>query len=447
MWDTDVIVVGFRCAGAPLAYALHEAGVKVIAVDRDPLFSNQPISTHAIQPYGMKMLDRLGLGDTVRALAPPNTAFRFQVEDQHMQMELRGTDFDSRSPRRAKLDPALQRAALDAGVDARESSTVTDLLRDGERVTGVRVKNGDATYDLRAPLVVGADGRNSAIARMVGAPTYLESTTPNALYWSYFEETPLFSEDPRYDWGACIHIEGEEARAVFLTDSGLLLMAGAGRRTAIEKWRGDPATHLQAHLRRGSLTAPLLEGSKMIDKPLGVLSLHFFMKQGVGPGWALVGDSGLHMDPTPGMGITDAFRDALALSEAIVEGGDKAMAVYWRRRDSDSIGLYHFAGDMGSAEFNNPLTRMMFRRARNSPKSMRQMSEMMDRQIRPIEMFPPATVLAWMAAEAFSGNFSPWSDFARMGRFASMVRRQQRIFDRALARAQAGDLGADLPRL
>jgi flavin-dependent dehydrogenase len=35
----------------------------------------------------------------------------------------------------------------------------------------------------------------------------------------------------------------------------------------------------------------------------------------MGPGWALVGDAGLHIDPTPGLGITDAARDAVALSK------------------------------------------------------------------------------------------------------------------------------------
>lgn len=55
----------------------------------------------------------------------------------------------------------------------------------------------------------------------------------------------------------------------------------------------------------------------MVSKPMGILSLHFFMKKCVGPGWALLGDAGLHIDPTPGRGITDAVRDAAALSEAI----------------------------------------------------------------------------------------------------------------------------------
>ena len=106
MADADVIIVGFRCAGAPLAYALHRAGVKVIAVERDPFFTDQPLSTHAIQPYGMKMFDRLGLGDVIRGLAPPNRGFRLQVEDSYMQVDLDGTTMDSRSPRVVEARPS-----------------------------------------------------------------------------------------------------------------------------------------------------------------------------------------------------------------------------------------------------------------------------------------------------------------------------------------------------
>src|SRR2546422_9056551 len=155
MADADVIIVGFRCAGAPLAYALHRAGVKVIAVERDPFFTDQPLSTHAIQPYGMKMFDRLGLGDVIRGLAPPNRGFRLQVEDSYMQVDLDGTTMDSRSPRRSKLDPALQKVALTAGGDARDRSRGIGLLKDGNRGTRGRVQGDRGESRLRAALAVG----------------------------------------------------------------------------------------------------------------------------------------------------------------------------------------------------------------------------------------------------------------------------------------------------
>jgi flavin-dependent dehydrogenase len=447
MPDADVIIVGFRCAGAPLAYALHRAGVKVVVVDKDPFFTDQPMSTHAIQPYGMKMFDRLGLGDVVRDLAPRNSAFRFQVDDSYMQMDLDGSELDSRSPRRSKLDPALQKVALAAGVDAREKTRVIGLLTAGDRVTGVRVKDATSEFELHAPLVVGADGRNSTIANMVGAPAYLESQTPNGMYWSYVEQTPVFANDPRYRWGACIHIEGRETRAVFQTDSGLLLMAGGGPRKLVEGWRRDPEAALWEHLGRGTLTAPLLEGTRMVCKPMGLLSLHFFMKQGVGPGWALVGDAGLHIDPTPGLGITDAARDAVALSETIIDGSERAMMLYWRRRDADSLGLYHFAGEMGSEHYNNPFTRMVFKRSQNSPTMRKRMFRMMDRQLHPQDMIPPVTLLGWILAESLASNFAPWSALGRSLRFGRLVARQQAILDRALAKAQRGDLDTTVPAL
>ncbi|HVN85052.1 MAG TPA: NAD(P)/FAD-dependent oxidoreductase [Candidatus Binatia bacterium] len=447
MADADVIIVGFRCAGAPLALALHRAGVKVIVVDGAPFFTDQPLSTHAIQPYGMRMFDRLGLGDVVRSLAPPNRAFRFQVEDCFMQIDLEGTDLESHSPRRSKLDPALQQATLDAGVDAREHTRVVGLLNDRDRVAGVRVSNGCGESELRAGLVVGADGRNSTIAKLVGAEAYLQSSARNCIYWSYFEQTPAFTSDPRYRWGACIHMEAGETRAVFQTDSGLLLMAGGGRREVVERWREDPEGSLWQHLRRGRLTAPLMEGTRMVAKPLGVLSLHFFMKRAVGPGWALVGDSGLHLDPTPGLGITDAVRDAVALSEAIVAGGDQALNLYWRRRDADSLGLYHFAADMGSEDYDNPFTRMMFKRAQNSAAVAQRMFLMMDRQLRPQDMIPPTTLLGWMMAETVAGNLAPWSYLRRTARFGRTVARQQAILDRALAKADRGELDTSVPSL
>lgn len=419
--------------------------MKVIVVDQDPFFTDQPISTHAIAPYGMKMLDQMGLGDVVRALAPPNRAFRFQVEDSFLQVELDGTTMDSRSPRRSKLDPALQKAALAVGVDAREKTRVLGLVTDGGRVTGVRVKDAAREYELRGRLVVGADGRNSTVAKLVGAPAYLESRPAGGMYWSYFEQTPVFTE--HYTWGACIHIEGRQARAVFQTDSGLLLMAGGGRREVVDGWRHDPAAALWTHLQQGRLTAPLLEGSRMVAKPVGLLSAQFFMKQGVGPGWALVGDAGLHLDPTPGLGISDAVRDAIALSAAIVDGSERAMQLYWRRRDADSLGLYYFAQDMGSEDYNNPFTRMIFDRTQNCPAMKQRMYGMMDRGVRPQDMIPPATLLRWLLAEGASGRFAPWSWLGRSMRFGRRVVRQQAVLDRALARVERGDLDPALPSL
>ena len=438
MPDADCIVVGLRCAGAPLSLALARAGVKVVALERDALYTDQPFSTHAIQPYGMRLLDRLGLGDSVRALAPRALAFRMQVEDAYLHVDLSDDAHDARCPRRLKLDPVLQRAVVDAGVEIRPQTSVIGLCRDGDRVCGVRVRHAGGEHELRAPLVVGADGRNSTVARLVGAPAYVEDTSPHGAYWAYFEETPLFSSDPRYDWGMCIHMKGDGARAVFQTDSGLLLMAGLAHRDALAPWRRDPDAALLAYLRAGALTAPLLEGSRQVSPALGLAGLRFFVKQPVGPGWALVGDAALHLDPTPGLGITDAFRDAIALAEAIVDGRDLAFARYWRRRDADSIGLYRMAADMGSASYNSPFTCMIYRRAQASAAMRARLRSVLDRECRPQEMLPLGRLIVWLLSEACRGRFKSFSGFGRTLRLALQVGREQTRFDRALAALPLG---------
>ena len=426
-------MVGLRCAGAPLSLALDRAGVKVIALERDELYTDQPFSTHAIQPYGMRLLDRLGLGDAVRALAPRALALRMQVEDAHLRIDLSDDAHDARCPRRLKLDPLLQRTVVDAGIDVRPRTTVIGLVRDGDRVAGVRVRGAAGEHELRAPLVVGADGRNSTIARLVGAPAYVEDTSPHGAYWAYFEETPLFSSDPRYDWGMCIHMQEDGARAVFQTDSGLLLMAGLAPRDAIEPWRRDPDAELLAYLRAGALTAPLLEGSRQATPAIGLAGLRFFVKQAVGPGWALVGDAGLHLDPTPGLGITDALRDAIALAEAIVDGSELAYARYWRGRDANSIGLYRMAADMGSGSYNSAFTRMVYRRTQASEAMRERLLSVLDRERRPQEMLPVSRLIGWLVAEAFHGRFESFSGFGRTLRLALALAREQASFDRKLA--------------
>src|SRR5207248_2147037 len=119
-----------------------------------------------------------------RALAPRASAMRMQLEDEFVRVDLSDGEHDSRAPRRSKLDPLLQQSAIDAGADVRARTTVIGLLREGERVVGVRVRDGTGEHELRAPIVVGADGRNSTIARLVEAEAYVEDVSPHGAYWA-----------------------------------------------------------------------------------------------------------------------------------------------------------------------------------------------------------------------------------------------------------------------
>src|SRR5918999_1653127 len=76
----DVIVVGARCAGAPLATLLARAGLRVCMVDKDR-FPSDTLSTHAIQPAGVQVLERIGVLDSLLAVAPPMLRGRLVFDD------------------------------------------------------------------------------------------------------------------------------------------------------------------------------------------------------------------------------------------------------------------------------------------------------------------------------------------------------------------------------
>ena len=221
----DVVVVGARCAGAPLATMLARAGVRVCLVDKDG-FPSDTLSTHAIQPAGVQVLERIGVLDSLLKLAPPMLRARMVFDDAAVFVEdvVAITGAPVLSVRRTALDEILVGAAAEAGADVRTKTPVTGLVVDHGRVAGVVTSAGE----LRAPLVVGADGTRSAVARMVGAREYCRPPNGRLFMWAYYEADPTNGEM----WLGKLD---DHAYLVTPTDNGLTLI---GACPSIDR-RGD----------------------------------------------------------------------------------------------------------------------------------------------------------------------------------------------------------------
>ena len=253
----DVVIVGARCAGAALGTFLARAGVRVVLVDRDPLPSDQVLSSHTIHPPGIDILDELGLGEAVRAVAPPSPRFRVVKGDGYADLRFK----DGRSeycPRRERLDGLLQDAAVEAGAQLRDRTRVTQVLSGPKgRVGGVRVETSETTEDLYADLIVGADGRHSLVADQVGAEEYLGYDAPRAMYWAYWDAPDEWRSD-RYPFDMYIAHRDEHVRVLFQTDHNQLLV---GSLPPVEKgrsWKADPLEGLKRSLARDPVTASLV---------------------------------------------------------------------------------------------------------------------------------------------------------------------------------------------
>ena len=176
------------------------------------------------------------------------------------------------------------------------------------------------------------------------------------------------------------------------------------------------------------MTAALVDGNSRQGDLIGLLKARYAFREAAGPGFALVGDAGLHKDPTPGFGITDALRDARNLAAAILAGGDDALVRYWRQRDVDSIDLFHFAHDMADPSYVNPLNQVVYALAARTPELLARLQAQARREISPYEVVPMATLLRGMAGAMLRGNFGVVPAFfaaGKRGAKAASARRER----------------------
>src|SRR5690349_13881778 len=188
----DVIVVGSRVAGASTALLLARQGLDVLAVDRAS-FPSETLSSHQVQVPAVARLARWGILGALEG-TPPARRVRFDTGGVVLDAAMPVVDGADAllSPRRSILDTAPVDAARAAGADVRERCTLEEVVLAGGRVTGVRVRErGGASVLERARLVVGADGRHSAVARAVGAGEYDARPARSCAFYAYWSGMPL----------------------------------------------------------------------------------------------------------------------------------------------------------------------------------------------------------------------------------------------------------------
>jgi flavin-dependent dehydrogenase len=337
----DAIVVGARCAGSPTAMLLARKGYRVLLLDK-ATFPSDTLSVHYIHQPGVASLKRWGLLDTVAASnCPPVRQQRLDVGPFALTGSPPPVDgvADGYAPRRTILDKILVDAAAAAGAEARERFTVDELVMDGDRVTGVRGHAaGGAAVTEEARMVIGADGLHSLVARKVQAPAYDVRPVFTCAYYSYWDG---FSVQ-----GAELYPRPGQMIVVGPTNDAQTLVIVYWPIAAFHDIRTDIERHFLAALDGVPALADRARAGQRAERFRGTADQHNLYRRPYGPGWALVGDAGYHKDPITAQGITDAFRDAELLAEAIDDGFagrqplDAALGGYEQRRNETTRPMY-----------------------------------------------------------------------------------------------------------
>jgi flavin-dependent dehydrogenase len=349
----DAIVVGARCGGSPTAMLLARAGYRVLLVDRTR-FPSDTMSTHWIWPTGIACLKRWGLYDRVLATnCPPIRTMGMDFGDFELVGEPPPIDGVAEMcvPRRTVLDKLLLDVAAEAGAEIREGFTVTGLISSGDRVSGIRGHGGTGgEVEEQARIVIGADGRNSFVAKTVGADSYNIRPTATCGYYAYWSDVPTHLP--------AVHLRPRRTVITFPTNDGLTVSYVACPRDEFRAIRADLDRHLTDSLGLVAGLAEPFRQAKRAEPIRGTGTLPNYFRKPHGEGWALVGDAGYHKDPITAQGISDAFRSAQWLADAVHAGFsgsqplDKALAGYQRTRDEHLAPMYEF--NYGQTSFQAP---------------------------------------------------------------------------------------------
>ncbi len=353
----DAIVVGARCAGAATAMLLAGFGLRVLVVDKNG-YGTDTLSTHALMRPAVLLLHQWGLIGRLEAEGTPRIEkTSFIYSDDHHGSDTIEIDIRPRfgvdalyAPRRFVLDRILVDAARERGAHVHHGVQMVDLVREGQgTVVGVKLRDQrGALREVRSRLVIGADGRRSSVAALVGAPTYAVGRHMTSCAYGYFERLPVDGNRWYYRpaMGAgTIPTNGRET-CLFASVTGSFAS-------------GNPAARARAFRQVVARVAPdlseRLDHAELVGKLRFFSGMRGFLRQPWGEGWALVGDAGYMTDPITAHGITNALRDAELLARTIAD--ERSLAEYQMARDDLSLEFFELSDRVASLEWDIPTLR------------------------------------------------------------------------------------------
>jgi 2-polyprenyl-6-methoxyphenol hydroxylase-like FAD-dependent oxidoreductase len=395
----DVIVVGARCGGAPTAMLLARKGYRVLMVDR-ATFPSDTVSTHFVHAPGVAALERWGLRDALaKTGCPPVRNYSFDFGPFTIEGSPRAVDGvdEAYCPRRPVLDTMLVHAAADAGAEVREAFSVDEVLIEDGAVIGIRGKGaGGGAVEERARVVVGADGRNSSVAKAVQPEQYNEKPAVSPAWYSYWSDVGSS--------GFEVHVGERCGMAAFPTHDDLTLVIVGLPEEDFNAARGDVEG---AYLRTVESAPPLADrvrAGKREERFHAATGLAGYFRKPYGPGWALVGDAGYHLHPITAMGISDAFADAERLAEgldAFLAGRspyDQALGRYQTERDEKVTPMYEMTFDFARLdEPPPPETQQLLSTVAGNPQAMSDFVSVQAGTLPVPEFFSPENVGRIMA--------------------------------------------------
>lgn len=356
--DAEVIVVGGGPAGAAVATFLAKAGREVILLDRARFPREKPCAEY-LSPQASRVLDELGVLATVEAaggaelsgmkiVSPNGTLFSGEFVSAHGYRPFRDRGL---AVRRLVLDALILENARRAGVEVRDGPawTVTGVEHEMQGSSVVSVRGAGVTQVLRAPLIVGADGLRSVVARRAGLAGWRAWPSRYAVVAHYLGVAGVGAHGEmhvfRDGYVGLADVGGGVTNVAIVIPRSRAGALNVGLDGFMDEWLARRERLLSRFLGAHRLTCPRVTGP-----------FAWHARSAVARGVALVGDAADFFDPFTGEGIYAALRGAELLAPyaaaAVRESPERAavaLAAYERARRFEFKGKWRVERLVGTA--------------------------------------------------------------------------------------------------
>ncbi|ASI99879.1 geranylgeranyl reductase family protein [Thermococcus celer] len=299
----DVVVVGAGIAGPIVARNVARAGFSVLLIDKKPAIGAPKQCAEGIS---IKVFDKYDIPYDRRYINREIYGAKLYSPSGH-ELELRYKEVSGVILERKVFDKMLAYYAAKAGADVLARTEATDVIRRDGRIAGIRAKHEDEPVEIRADIIVAADGVESTIARKAGINTY---APPHEFDSSYEYEMLIEGYDPDL-----IHLWfGNEIAPrgyvwVFPKDED---RANVG--IGINSDNPETAKYyLDKWLRDNNIPA-----RKLLEVNVGVVPVGGFVRELAKDNVVVVGDAARQVNPMHGGGMAEAMEAGTIASKWIV---------------------------------------------------------------------------------------------------------------------------------
>jgi flavin-dependent dehydrogenase len=325
--NPDVIVIGGGPAGSTASTLIAQRGRKVVLFERER-FPRFHIGESLI-PETYWVLKRLGM---LPKMQKSHFVKKYSVQFVNSQgRESAPFYFWDNKPHecsqtwqvvRSEFDQMMLQNAREHGVEAHEGVRVLDVLFEGERAVGVRVREEDGTErEVRAPVIVDASGQVGILQNRMGLRVWDPLLNKGAI-WTYWRGA---YRDSGRDEGATMVLQTANRKGWFWyipQHDDMVSVGVVAPFDELFKGRGPYAQTYEEEVEKCPALKQRIASGTRATGYFATKDYSYRATRVAGDGWVMIGDAFGFLDPLYSSGVLLALRSGEMAADAICEGLD-----------------------------------------------------------------------------------------------------------------------------